>query len=219
VEAIGRLGGDRAVALLDRAVLSPDLDIRRAALMGLGRMRRPGAFAGLLRAAASDDAETRLAAVLAIAQTSSPELIGALMRAGGDPDAHVRNAAFESLATQAGRDATRWLIDRLGIEADRSRAFSALAHQVDGRIEGILAALEVADATMSAWLVEVLLRMRGPNGGAAAEAVLQLENVEARRAAARALTQLTTAAARDAAAHAAKVDPDAEVRRICAWAL
>jgi HEAT repeat protein len=216
VEAIARLGGDRAFGALDHASTSNDLDVRRAALTGLGRIRRPRAFTLLLRAASSDDAETRLAAVLAIAQTSSPEAIAALIRASGDPDARVRGAAFESLSHQAGREATRWLIDRLGIESERPRASFALAQPVEGRIEGILSALEVADSTMAAWLVEALLRMRGPNGGAAAEAVLQLDNVDARRAAASALVHVHTAAAREAIARAAEVDPDPEVRRICA---
>jgi HEAT repeat protein len=216
VEAISRVGGERAMGALERAAASSDLDVRRAALTGLGRIRRPGAFALLARAASSDDGETRLAAVLAMAQASSPEAIAALIRAAGDPDAHVRDAAFEALSHQAGREATRWLIERLAIETDRSRASSALAQPVDGRVEGILAALEVADSTMAARLVEVLLRIRGPNGAGAVEAVLQLDNVEARRAAAAALVQVRSAAAHEAILRAAEMDPDPEVRRICA---
>jgi HEAT repeat protein len=220
VEAIARLGGDRALSALDHASLASDPDVRRAALTGLGRIRRPGALALLLRAVESDDPATRLAAVSAIAETTGPAAVSALVRAGADADERVRAAAIGLLATRPGAQATRWLVDRLAADAgrERERALSALAHDVDGRIEGILSALETADATTSACLVEALLRMRRPNGNAATEAALQLDNVHARRAAAAALVGIGTAAVRDALAQAASLDPDPEVRRICAAA-
>jgi HEAT repeat protein len=214
VEAIAKLGGSRALAALENASLAQDPDVRRAALTGLGRICRPSAFALLLRAAESEDAATRLAAVSAIAETTSPDAVSALIRIGSDPDERVRAAAFDVLATRPGAQATRWLIDRLAFDAERERALAGLAHPVEGRIEGILSALDTADARVSAWLLEALLRMRRPNGNAVAESALQSENVHARRAAAAALSNVDSAAARDALAHAAKLDPDHEVRRI-----
>jgi HEAT repeat protein len=218
VEAISRLGGDAALAALDRALLSGDVDVRRAALVGLGRIRRPDALALLVRAAESSDPATRLAAVSAIGETVGTAAVNALVRAGSDPDPHVRAAAFDLLATRPGPQVTRWLVERLAYELDRERALSALAHDVEGRIEGILSALATADARVSSLLVEALLRMRRPNGNAAAEAVLHLENVHARRAAAILLVGIGGAALRDTLAQVASRDPDAEVRQICAAA-
>ncbi len=148
-----------------------------------------------------------------------PDAVLALIRASTDPEAAVRAAAFELLSTRAEHEATRWLIDRLAIDADRSRVLTALAHPGDGRIDGILVALERADAATSEWLVEALLRMQVPQGSAAAQAVLEFDNVHARRAAAAALVRVKTAAAREAVLRAASLDPDPEVRQICAAAV
>jgi HEAT repeat protein len=216
VEAIARLGGDRALAALDQASLATDPDVRRAALTGLGRIRRPGAFRLLLRALESEDAATRLAAVSAIAESPGADAVSALIRAATDPDDRVRAAVFDLLATRPAPQAARWLIDRLAVDADRERALSALAHDVDGRIEGIMSALDTAHGAAARWLIEALLRMRRPSGNAAAEAALHLDNVHARRAAAAALVGVGSAAVREALANAASHDPDPEVRRICA---
>jgi HEAT repeat protein len=218
VEAMARLGGVRALDALDHASLTGDPDVRRAATTGLGRIRRPKAFELLLRAAESADAATRLAAVSAIAEMTLPETLNALIRIGSDPDERVRVAVFDILAARPGPQATRWLIERLAFDGERERALSGLALALEGRIEGILLALETADAATSAWLLEALLRMRRPNGYAAAEAALHLENVHARRAAAAALSNVHSAAAKDALARAAALDPDPEVRRISASA-
>lgn len=218
VDAIARIGGDRALAALTRASRSSDADVRRAALDGLGRLRRPDGYALLLEAAASGDPGTRLASITALAEWSSGSADAALVRAAADDDERVRAAAFELLATRKGADPTRWLVGRLSFDPDRERAMKALSQHVDGRIEGILSALETADERTAAWLVESLLRMRLINGNAAAEAALHFDNVYARRAAATALASVDNATAREALALAASADPDMEVRRICAAA-
>ncbi len=218
IEALARLGGDRALVALEAASRSEDPDVRRAALNGLGRLRRPDGYALLLEAGASDDPDTRLAAVAAIAESPSSIADAALVRAAGDVDERVRRAAFDLLGTRAGAEPTRWLIGLLSSDADRERAMAALSHYVDGRIEGILSALETADERTSASLVEALLRMRRVNGNAAAESALHFDNVNARRAAATALANVENAAAREALAQAAAADTDPEVRRICAAA-
>jgi HEAT repeat protein len=215
VESIARLGGDRALAALQTASLSSDPDVRRAALTGLGRIRRPEAFALLLGAAESEDPTTRLVVTSAIGESAAPEAVAALVRAGADTDERVRGAAFNLLALRPGPQATRWLIERLAVGTDRERALSALASPVEGRIEGILSALETATSLSAVLLIDALLRMRRPNGNAAAESALHLGNVHARRAAAAALAHVDAASARDALAHAASLDSDPEVRRIC----
>jgi hypothetical protein len=163
VESIARLGGDRALAALRHASLSSDPDVRRAALTGLGRIRRPDAFALLLRAAESEDPTTRLVATSAIGESTSPDAVAGLIRAGADSDERVRGAAFNLLAMRPGLQATRWLIERLAVETDRERALSALASPVDGRIEGILSALETADGSATASLIGGRTEMQRPS--------------------------------------------------------
>jgi HEAT repeat protein len=215
VEAIARLGGAEALAVLDPASRADDPDVRRAALLGLGDLRRPEALPILLRATESDHATTRVVALSAIADSPLPEAMVALSRATLDVDPRVRDAAFSLLAVRPGPQATRWLIEQVKRSEDRDGALSALAKDVEGRIEGILVALEAADATLAASLVDALVRMRRANANAALESILQLENVSARRAAAAALVSLGTPAARKALL-ATTLDPDDEVRRIAA---
>jgi HEAT repeat protein len=219
VEAIARLGGAQALAVLDPASRADDPDVRRAALLGLGDLRRPGALPILLRAAESDSAATRLVAITALAESRAPEVMMALRHAAADADPRVRDEAFGVLAARPGQQATRWLIEQLGRSEDRERALNALANSVEGRIEGILTALEGADAARAPLLIEALMRMRRANANAAVESTLHLENVDARRAAAAALLALGTTSARKALIDATMVDPDDEVRRIAAAAL
>jgi HEAT repeat protein len=213
VEAMARLGGSQALETLERAARSSDPDLRAAALLGLGALRRPEALPMLLAAAASADVTTRLVALAAIAESPLPEALAALMRAGADVDEQVRSAALGFVAARPGMAPTRWLIDQLE-RGEREAALAALAQPVEGRIEGVLVALESADAELAGDLVQALLRMRRAHGNAAIEAALHLGNVHGRRAAAAALAGLGTAEARAALSLAATADADPEVRRI-----
>jgi HEAT repeat protein len=213
VEAMARLGGRRALDALQRAAHSTDADLRAAALLGLGALRRPEALPALLAAAAAEDAATRLVALSAISESALPEALAALMRAGSDPEEQVRTAALGFVAARPGVAPTRWLVDQL-VRGEREAAVTALSQPVDGRIEGLLVALEGADAGLAADLVQALLRMRRAHGNAAIEAALHLGNVHARRAAASALAGLGTPEARAALSLAATADADPEVRRI-----
>lgn len=218
VESTAKLGGARALETLEGACGSVDPDVRRAALGGLGNIRRPQAVPILLRAAEEEDSSTRLVALSAIAATGAPEAEAALMRACADPDDRVRLAAFQLLAVRGGQPSTQWLIERLGHDTDRAAALAALSHPTEGRIEGILLALESANETLASGLVQALVGMRRANGNAAVESVLHMQNVNARRAAASALVSMGTQEAQVALARFAAADPDAQVRRIGAAA-
>jgi HEAT repeat protein len=219
VEAVAKLGGAQALLVLESASRSADHDVCRAALLGLGELRRPGALPILLRAAESEDAMTRLVALSAVASSHTTEAMNALTRAASDGDPRVRDAVFSLLAARPGTPATYWIIEQLSREEDRERALRALASPVEGRIEAILTSLEGADATLAGLLANALVRMRRADSNAAVEAMLQLDNVAARRAGAQALLELGTASARKVLVEAAILDSDDEVRRIAAGAL
>ncbi|HSO36757.1 MAG TPA: HEAT repeat domain-containing protein, partial [Labilithrix sp.] len=143
-------------------------------------------------------------------------VVHTLALAASDPEEAVRSAAIGYLSTRPGTDATNALIAQLANPAVRGRVLEALAVAADERVDGILAALESAEGEHADLLVAALARMRRPSSYAAIAAVLALDNVDARRAAASALAATGTTEAREALRRAGSVDPDLEVRRICA---
>ncbi|MDF2697748.1 MAG: repeat protein, partial [Labilithrix sp.] len=218
VEALARLAGDRAATALEGAARASDADLRRAALVGLGLARRVNAIPTLREAAASEEAATRLVAIGALAEFDAADVIPALAHAASDPDEGVRSAAIGYLSTRPGLDTTAVLVERLLDAMTRDRALEALAVAADERVDGVLAALETADADTAPLLMAALTRMRRPSSQAAIAAALAFENVHARRAAASALVALGSTEAREALQRAAS-DPDPVVRRVCASSL
>jgi HEAT repeat protein len=216
VESLAHLRSPRAAEALATAARSDDADMRRAALLGLGIARRPESVTLLREAASAQDSATRLVAIGALAEFDSPEVVPTLAHAGSDPDDAVRSAAIGYLSTRPGADATNALIAQLANPQVRDRALEALAVAADERVDGVLAALESADAERAPLLVAALTRMRRPSSQAALASALTLENVHARRAAASALAAIGTTEAREALARAGSADPDPDVRRICA---
>lgn len=215
VEALAHLHDERAGAALAAAARSDDPDMRRAALLGLGIARRPSAVTLLREAAAAADAATRLVAIGALSELEGPEVVPTLAHAASDPDDAVRSAAIGYLSTRPGADATTALLDQLANASVRERVLEALAVAADERIDGVLSALETADADRAPLLVAALARMRRPSSQAAIAAALSGDNVHARRAAASALAAIGTPEAREALTRAGAADPDPDVRRIC----
>ena len=216
VEALAHLRDARAAEALTTAARSEDADMRRAALLGLGIAKRPESVALLREAATAQDSATRLVAIGALSEFDGPDVVPTLAHAGSDPDEAVRSAAIGYLSTRPGADATNALLAQLANPQVRDRALEALAVAADERVDGVLAALESADAERAPLLVAALTRMRRPSSQAALASALSFENVHARRAAAAALAAIGTSEARDALIRAGSADPDPDVRRICA---
>lgn len=216
VEALAHLDDARAPAALATAARSDDADMRRAALLGLGIARRPESVAVLREAASAQDSATRLVAIGALSAFDSADVVPTLAHAASDPDEAVRSAAIGYLSTRPGADATAAMVVQLGNPQVRDRVLEALAVAADERVDGVLTALESSDAERAPLLVASLTRMRRPSSQAAIAAALTFENVHARRAAASALAAIGTPEARDALMRAGSMDPDPDVRRICA---
>lgn len=215
VEALARLTGAKPAAALEEAARSADPDLKRAALVGLGLARRATAIPTLREAANSEEAATRLVAIGALAEFEIADVVPALAHAASDPDEGIRSAAMGYLSTRRGMEATNALIQRLFDATTRERAIEALAVTPDERVDGVLNALETADADSAPLLLSSLTRMRRPSSQAAIAAALAFENVHARRAAASALVGVATPEAREALARSTS-DPDPIVRRISA---
>ncbi len=219
VDALAHLHTESAMAALRRAALSEDADVRRAALLGLGVAKRPDALPVLMEAATQGDPATRLVALSAVAEYDAPETVTALLRAAGDPDESVRSAAVGFLATRSGTPATQALVSLLGDPALRERVVSALALPAEGRIPGLLSALEAADEVVAPLLVAALARMQRADSRAALLTALGTSSAAGRKAAVAAVAALGTMEAKEALERVSTQDEDAEVRRACLVAL
>jgi HEAT repeat protein len=219
VDALAHLHTENALRALQRAAVSEDSDVRRAALLGLGVAKRPDALPVLRQAVQAEDPATRLVALSAVAEYDMPETVPVLMRAAADMDESVRSAAVGFLATRPGIPATQALVSLLGEASLRERVVSALALMTEGRIPGLLAALEGADEHQAPLLVTALARMQRADARAALLSALTTSSPAGRRAAAAAVGALSTVEAREALQEASAHDPDPEVRQACLQAL
>jgi HEAT repeat protein len=214
IEALSHLRAPGAKEALERAADDPEPDLRRAALIGLGMGGRRETLPVMLRAAAGDDPATRLVALSAIASVDAPEALAALERAAHDPDPSVRSAALGFLSAGTSVEATRALVRAASELEDRELALGLLAQPADGRVAGLLAALEEADDELAPLLASALARLRSLMATRALFQALAGPHVPARKAAAAALAATGSREAIDALRTAAERDPDPAVRAI-----
>lgn len=217
VEAIAALPGEAARLALSEAASSSDLEVQRAAVVGVGERAEPELRPMLAAALASPDASIRLVAVSSIARfdDSAPEL-GA---AANDKDPAVRGAALGILASRTDSAASRTLVGLLARQPESQPVVSALGQHLDSRIATILAQLETANEALARSLLSVLSRSQSEPGRAALDVAFASPNLAARRAAARVLSLIFDDSAKSSLARASQADSDAEVRRLCAAAL
>jgi hypothetical protein len=173
----------------------------------------------LIAGVESHDSATRAVALSALAQFEHPDARRAVLHAATDGDASTRSTAFGFLATRGGLAATAELVGLLARATMREAVVGALSMPGPGRITGILAALETADAERSELLISALARMSRADARAAIAVVLGFEAVGPRRAAIAALTAIGTVDARAALAHASEHDIDPALRRLAALGL
>jgi HEAT repeat protein len=219
IEALSHLPGDTAFAALRAAAHSSELDLQRAALIGLGLSQRPEAESSLLEHAEAGDAATRLMALSALASFETPATLAALMRAAGDPDESIKTAAIGFLGARSGTEATRVLVGLLKDPALRGRAFFALRTPREHRVAGLLSALRGADDELAFEVTSILARLDQAEATAALFEALTLPSPAARKAAA---TTLGATGSREAWVILQRLsmeDSDPEVRHVCALLL
>ncbi len=219
VEALSHMPGEVAMQVLRTASGSTDSDMRRAAVVGLGLRREADVLPLLLEAARSDEPATRLVALSALVGFKQPEAFSAVVEAASDNDESVRSAAIGVLALAPGAAATRALIHLIASPASRFQALVALANPAEGRVQGLLEALERADETLAASLAIALSRIARAEADEGLVLAMSSSNVAARRAAASVLGTNGSAKARAALTRSAASDLDFEVRRLAAATL
>lgn len=218
VDAMARLSTPGALEALGRAAQHDDLEVRRAALAGIGSTRKHALLPLLLDASYAAETATRLVAASGLASFDDPAALSRVCDiARGDPEPSVQHAAIELLSDKLTPPATAALVGLLASDVFRSRAANALVRHVTSRTAQLAAALEQASAEVAEALVAVLTSLpRGTSEGVLLS-VLGVANEHARRAAVRALRFAFDSPAVDRAlARAASQDPDPEVRRVAA---
>jgi HEAT repeat protein len=218
VEALAAMPGAAARSALSDAAASDNPDVRRAAVVGIGTRSDPALREVLLSALNSQDSALRMVATSSIANFEGAE--ADLERIGAsDADASVRHAAIELLANRAGAEATSALVRIFQRDSNAKDALAALGRNVDARIPSLLSRLADADDLLARGIVAVLSRAETRAARAALDVAFESGNPATRRATARALGLIADTAANASLARAATLDPDPEVRRICAAAI
>jgi HEAT repeat protein len=219
VEALSHLDSQEAHKALRAAAISSEIEVKRAALVGLGISHRAEDLPVVLSAANDPDIPTRLMALSALVSFTSHLVIGAFSSAASESDGQVSSTAIKFLAARPEQEATEILVDLLAVDSTKERAKMALLVPADGRVSGLLVVLESANDDLAPELVSILSRIERPEAKVGLLAAMKLGNVAARKAAASGL-----AARRDkemvlALREAAQNDPDSEVRHICSLLL
>jgi HEAT repeat protein len=215
VEALSHLESPQAHDALRRAASSGDIEVRRAAIVGIGMAHRMDDLPVVLSAASAPDVPTRLVALSAMASFPSPLVLGALSSAASDPEDQVRAAAVSLLAARPEQEATEVLVELLGSEAARDRAKEALLVPSEGRVAGLLGALASARDEMAPILASILARVDPSEVRSSLLSAMKLANPAARRAIATVLAARQDPDMIAALREAAAGDPDAEVRKVC----
>lgn len=215
VEALSHLRAPEAHRILRETAHSTDLEIKRVAIVGLGIARRMEDLPVVLAAAASSDVPTRLVALSAMVNFPSPLVLEALSTAASDMDEQVSSSAIGFLAARPEQEATEALIDLMRNPSTQERARTALAVESEGRIPGLLVALESTDDELAPLLMAILSKVDRAETRAALLASIKLPNVAARKAAAAVLATRRDPEMKLAVREAAENDPVAQVREIC----
>jgi HEAT repeat protein len=220
VDALGQIGGPRAVAVLASLVEAPEPDLMSAALKALGHIGHPDALPPLLEALRSTDQARRLKALAALGERGGEGVAETLQWiAAADKDAAVVQAAIDALARLATAEAINALITLTADAARREASIAALVHLGERNIEAIGRGISHPQASVRRAVVEALGRMKHP---LASEILIQaLDDREAsvRLATVSALARLGSRDAEKRLVMLAHTDTDAAVRRAAQHAL
>ena len=225
IEAIGRIGGDSALAILS-PLIADDTEVGLAAIRASGSIRSEHAVSALREALRSRDAARRAAAVDAIAACSGAEAIELLQwTASSDEDGHVVQAALNGLGTIANRNtaASAACGRRAGGapvgSARRSDAIEVAGRLAPSAIPVLAESLATDDPPVRRGVVEALGRLSHSVASAYLQRALSDADDAVRREAVRALSRLGTRGLTRRFAAMSETDFSPAVRQAAAAAL
>ena len=188
LEALGRIGGERAAAFAAPFVESDDTDVGRAALVALGNIAHPDALPPLVNALRSTDADLRASAATALGERGGTDALEQLQRlAATDAEPAVFEAAIVALKRLATSEAITSLVALTADSARREAASAALAEVPDARIEDVARGLSHHSVEVRRAMVEVMARMKRQRASVLLRVALDDADASVRLAAADAL--------------------------------
>jgi HEAT repeat protein len=225
IDAIGRIGGDGALAILS-PLIPDETEIGMAAIRASGAIRSEDAVSALREALRSRDAARRAAAVDAIAACSGAEAIELLQwTASSDVDGNVAQAALNGLGTIANRNtpastgAVASLVALLSDPARRSDVIEVAGRLAPSAIPVLAESLATDDPPVRRGVVEALGRLSHTVASAYLQRALSDADDAVRREAVRALSRLGTRGLTRRFAAMSETDFSPAVRQAAAAAL
>jgi HEAT repeat protein len=214
VDALGSIGGRRAVAILAPIVESDDTDLARAALMALGAVGHPDALQPILTILRSEDPLRRREAVHAVGLRRDRDAINALQwTAATDTDSSVSKAAVGELARIAMPESIAALIRLTADRRVREQAIGALSRLGAVQIEAVATGLDNIQMEVRRATVDALSRMKHPAASEVLSRALDDERPEVRLTAVLALRRLGSSTLRRKLSQLAHRDPDPGVQK------
>jgi HEAT repeat protein len=220
LEAIGSLGGARAVAIIAPIAEANEPDIACSALKALGSIGHPDSLPPLQAALRSTEQARRMAALNALAKRGGTGTEEALQWvAAADADVQVSRMAIEALSRLATPKAINALIELTADRAQREHCITALAQLGPSQIDQIAHGLNHADADIRRAVIEAFGRMKEPSATERLSAALDDTAAVVRLETVNTLGRLGSRHAERRLAALARTDPDAAVRRAAEKAL
>jgi HEAT repeat protein len=159
LEALGRLGGEQALAVATSLIEAGDPDLVRAALAALGQMRHQQALRPLIEATRSPDASIRVSAIAALGERGGEGVLEDLQRAVMDEDPVVFETAIRVLGRVGSAEAIAGLIALVADPLRRDVAITTLAH-AGAQVEQVANGLFHQKPEVRRGIVEALARMK-----------------------------------------------------------
>ena len=214
IEALGQIGGERAVTKLIALQTESNVDLARAVIAALGEIKHPSALPTLIAALRSSDALVRVTAVRALGECGGVGVAETLQWvAAADTDAGLVQAAIDALTRLATPESGAVLIELTVEQTKRSACIAALVKLGSRHMDNLARGLTHPHPGVRGAVVEALTRLKHPRASELLSAALEDSEKSVRLAAVTALGYLGNPMARPKLAILARTDPDTAVRR------
>lgn len=215
IEALGEIGSNSSIPILSEFIEDKNLDLAKAAILSLGKIKVEGAINPLLRVLKSYDENRKMYVLEALKVKDDPDTIEALRWVAlTDKDDNVRKQAIDSLAQIGNENSINTLIKLTNEKELREQAIRALAKQKKENIFVIARALEKNDANIKTAVIDALSRMKSNIATEIIFTAVDDENADVRIAAIKALDRIGNREQDKKIAFMAYNDEDFKVRSI-----